>query len=54
MMDQDDPEKRIAELEREIAENRAVSPRSTASNSIDSDRRSVPAEPIECEWCKGV
>ena len=37
-MDEDDPEKRIAELERQLAEQRAASPQST--------------EPIECEWCK--
>jgi Protein of unknown function (DUF3060) len=54
-MDEDDPEKRIAELERQLAENRAASDQSTgsvAASSIDTDRRAVPMEPVECEWCK--
>jgi hypothetical protein len=54
-MDQDDPEKRIAELERQLAQYRVASHDSTASvvaNRIDTDQGAVPMEPIECEWCK--
>jgi Protein of unknown function (DUF3060) len=53
-MDQGDPEKRIAELERQLAQYRVASHDSTASqaNRVDTDQGAVPMEPIECEWCK--
>lgn len=49
-MDQDDPEKRVAELERRLADSRAASDQSTASVPMEPTESNAASMPPPPQW----